>query len=133
MRVPSVRPPVRVSVGSSVRHGMLVLGLSGAVLAGIGGPVAAQANPPWVSIPASIVTVGEVTNLNGGGFAAGSVVTLTVSATGSGATWSRTVPVDGQGKISYPLDLREAGMHRVDVIGADGAPLTMLMVSAATR
>jgi hypothetical protein len=112
---------------------MLVLGLAGVVLAGFGAPAAAQANPPWVSIPASIVTVGEVTNLNGGGFAAGSVVTLTVSATGSGTTWSRTVAVDGEGKISYPLDLREAGMHRVDVIGADGTPLTMLMVSAGIR
>lgn len=129
MRISSVRS----SVLRSARRGMLVFGLAGAMFAGIGTQAAAQANPPWVSIPASIVTVGELTSLNGGGFAAGSVVTLTVSATGSGATWSRTVPVDGQGKISYPLDLREPGMHRVDVIGADGTPLTMLMVSAGIR
>ena len=110
---------------------VLAVSLAACFLTGAIG-VHAQTNPPWITIPSSAVAMGEVTTVTGGNFAPGSVVTLKVTAPGSGG-WSQTLGVGADGAISYPVQFGEEGLYKLEVLAREGGRLTMLMVSSARR
>lgn len=98
--------------------------------AAVQGPVAAQSNPPYVTLPVSGVSAGDTTTVSGANFQPGAVVTLKLSGPAADS-WSQTLGVGSDGSISYPIRFNEEGAYVIEVLSSAGAQLAMIRVSSA--
>jgi hypothetical protein len=100
-----------------------------AVLVGLGAaqvPVSAQDARPYLSAPTSGLVAGDIATVSGANFVPGSVVMLKV--TGPRAdSWSQSVGIGPDGKMSFPILLNDAGVYSLEVIAGEGNPMTMLI------
>lgn len=105
--------------------------LTASLILGLATPQAsAQDAPPHINIPTSGVATGDVVTISGANFSPGSTVILKVTGPVSDS-WSQSYGIGGDGKLSYPVRFSEEGMYKLEVLGNDGGPLTLLLVSAA--
>lgn len=109
----------------------LVTALTAGIIFGLAtAQASAQVAPPHITIPTSGVAAGDVVTISGANFSPGSTVILRVTGPVSDS-WSQSYGIGGDGTLSYPIRFSEEGMYRLEVLGNDGDPLTLLLVSAA--
>ncbi len=78
----------------------------------------------------SLATVGKAVAVNGGGVAAGSVVSLRVTSPSGVVTVLATV-AGAQGRFSQSVTAGAAGAHRIELLDADSQRFADLLMIAA--